>query len=62
MATLFGTTGAKRSVAMKLIWSRYLPNEWINVPSVTMPSVPSAPMNNFVVSKPADDFRARLRV
>ena len=27
-----------------------------------MPSVPSAPMKSFVVSKPADDLRARLRV
>ena len=27
-----------------------------------MPSVPSAPINNFVVSNPADDFLARRRV
>ena len=39
-----------------------LHSERTNIPSVTIPSVPSAPMNNFVVSKPADDFRARLRV
>lgn len=32
------------------------------VPSVTMPSVPSAPMNSLVVSKPAADFLALLRV
>ena len=32
------------------------------LPSVTMPRVPSAPIKSFVVSKPADDFRARLRV
>lgn len=29
------------------------------VASVTIPKVPSAPMNSFVVSHPADDFRAR---
>jgi hypothetical protein len=32
------------------------------VTSVMMPSVPSAPTNNFVVSNPADDLRARRRV
>lgn len=31
-------------------------------PSVTIPRVPSAPMKSFVVSNPADDFRARRRV
>ena len=31
-------------------------------PSVTIPSVPSAPMKSLVVSNPADDLRARLRV
>lgn len=34
----------------------------IGLPSVMMPSVPSAPMNSFVVSNPADDFLALLRV
>ena len=42
--------------------ARTLRSERTNAPSVTIPSVPSAPMNKFVVSKPADDFRARLRV
>jgi hypothetical protein len=32
------------------------------VNSVIMPSVPSAPMNNFVVSNPADDLRDRRLV
>ena len=32
------------------------------LPSVTIPRVPSAPMNSFVVSKPAEDFLALLRV
>lgn len=32
------------------------------LPSVTMPNVPSAPMNSFVVSIPADDFLALCRV
>lgn len=32
------------------------------VPSVTMPRVPSAPMKSFVVSKPVADFLALLRV
>ena len=45
VATVVGTTGARRMVT-----------------SVTMPSVPSAPMNNFVVSNPADDLRERRRV
>jgi len=31
-------------------------------PSVMIPRVPSAPVNNFVVSQPADDFRDRRRV
>ncbi len=31
-------------------------------PSVTTPNVPSAPMNNFVVSNPAEDFLDRLLV
>ena len=31
-------------------------------PSVIIPSVPSAPMNSFVVSNPADDLRDRRRV
>lgn len=31
-------------------------------PSVTMPSVPSAPMNILVRSNPADDLRALRRV
>ena len=31
-------------------------------PSVTIPKVPSAPINSLVVSKPAADFLARLRV
>lgn len=30
----------------------------VNSPSVTMPKVPSAPMNNLVVSQPAEDLRA----
>ena len=34
----------------------------LNVASVTIPSVPSAPMNSFVVSNPALDFRALWRV
>ena len=32
------------------------------VTSVTMPRVPSAPMNSFVVSNPADDLRERRLV
>ena len=32
------------------------------LPSVIIPKVPSAPMNNFVTSKPAEDFLARCRV
>ena len=32
------------------------------VTSVRMPSVPSAPTDNFVVSNPAADLRARRRV
>lgn len=32
------------------------------LPSVTIPRVPSAPMKSFVVSNPAEDLRARLRV
>ena len=32
------------------------------VTSVMMPRVPSAPMNNFVVSNPADDLRDRRLV
>jgi hypothetical protein len=32
------------------------------LPSVTIPRVPSAPINSFVVSNPAADFRALLRV
>jgi hypothetical protein len=32
------------------------------IPSVTIPSVPSAPINSFVVSKPAEDLRERRRV
>jgi hypothetical protein len=31
-------------------------------PSVTIPRLPSAPMNNLVVSNPAEDFLALLRV
>lgn len=34
----------------------------IHPPSVTIPNVPSAPINNLVVSNPAADFLARLRV
>jgi hypothetical protein len=34
----------------------------LNVASVTIPRVPSAPMNSLVVSKPALDLRARWRV
>lgn len=34
----------------------------LSVASVTIPNVPSAPMNNLVVSNPALDFRARWRV
>ena len=34
----------------------------ILAPSVTIPSVPSAPMNNLVRSNPAEHFRARCRV
>jgi len=45
VATVVGTTGARRMVT-----------------SVTMPSVPSAPMNSFVVSNPADDLRERRLV
>src|SRR5882762_3225128 len=33
-----------------------------NVPSVIMPSVPSAPINSLVVSNPADDFLDLRRV
>jgi hypothetical protein len=33
-----------------------------NTPSVTTPRVPSAPMKSLVVSNPADDFLALLRV
>lgn len=29
---------------------------------MTMPNVPSAPMNSFVMSNPADDLRERCRV
>ena len=36
--------------------------ENIRLPSVTITRVPSAPMNNLVVSKPAEDLRALLRV
>jgi len=32
--------------------------EGLILPSVTIPSVPSAPMNSLVRSKPADDFLA----
>lgn len=32
------------------------------IPSVTIPKVPSAPMKSLVVSKPVADFLARLRV
>lgn len=32
------------------------------VPSVTIPKVPSAPINNLVVSNPAEDLRALCRV
>ena len=45
VATVVGTTGARRMVT-----------------SVTMPSVPSAPTNSFVVSNPADDLRERRLV
>jgi hypothetical protein len=31
-------------------------------PSVTIPSVPSLPMNILVISKPTDDFRERRLV
>lgn len=34
----------------------------LNVTSVTIPSVPSAPIKSFVKSKPAADLRALLRV
>ncbi len=34
----------------------------MDLPSVTIPNVPSAPINNLVVSNPAADFLARLRV
>ena len=40
-----------------LMWKEY-----DNKPSVTIPSVPSAPMKSFVVSIPAEDFLARRRV
>ena len=32
------------------------------IPSVTIPKVPSAPMNSLVRSNPADDLRERLLV
>jgi hypothetical protein len=35
---------------------------WGYLPLVIIPRVPSAPMNNFVVSNPAEDFRDLLRV
>ena len=64
MATLVGTTGASRSVAVERDGNVYARQQvdGATAPSVTIPSVPSAPMNNLVVSKPADDLRARRRV
>lgn len=34
----------------------------IDIPSVTIPNVPSAPIKSFVVSNPVEDFRALRRV
>lgn len=39
-----------------------LPRNSSFIPSVTMPSVPSAPIKRWVPSKPAEHFRARRRV
>lgn len=63
MATLVGTLGANRNVAETVLWLEYHPKYWLTEsPSVIIPSVPSAPMKSLVVSKPAEDFRARRRV
>jgi hypothetical protein len=63
MATLVGTRGANRKVAKTLLVSVCCPESWMQeLPSVTMPSVPSAPIKSLVVSKPAEDLRARRRV
>lgn len=63
MATLVGTLGANRNVAGIVLELECHPEyQMPNLPSVTIPSVPSAPMKSLVVSKPAEDLRARRRV
>ena len=65
-ATVVGSTGANRIVAYNTpllgIKKMFLERASGKVPSVIIPRVPSAPMNNLVVSKPADDLRDLRRV
>lgn len=64
-ATLVSSKGASRSVANKgahRVSFRVLVQMNVPLPSVIIPKVPSAPINNLVVSNPAEDLRARLRV
>ena len=58
MALLALRTSGNRAVAMVVGTS----GARRMVTSVRMPSVPSAPTDNFVVSNPAADLRARRRV
>lgn len=57
-ASVAARTEGKAQVAT-LVGSRGINR---NVASVTMPSVPSAPMKSLVVSNPVADLRARERV
>lgn len=62
-ATVVGRTGASLIVTVSRCQVGY--HNFLNdtsLPSVTMPRVPSAPMNSFVVSNPADDLRDLRRV
>jgi hypothetical protein len=62
MATFVGIRGVSRNVA-KILVLECCPESWTpELPSVTIPSVPSAPIKSLVVSKPAEDLRARWRV
>ena len=64
IATLVGSSGVRRSVArVNLVSIVQAKSVCPGIsPSVTIPSVPSAPMNSLVASNPADDFLALLRV
>lgn len=59
-----GSRGARRNVAARQseVRNREQRSLRILLPSVTTPKVPSAPIKSLVVSKPAADFLARLRV